>query len=103
MKEDTAFGQKVVRLMPILGAIGAITLFDGGFTAVKSAGAAITSKLTLGSVVHTAAVGAVGYATVKVLMTPDYQARLEVIADDMYARFIARDNASKATAEVSAS
>ena len=96
MKDENGktFGQKLVSVVPLLTAGAAVAIFDGGFTFIK------TSGLTIAGVAKTVAIGAAGYATAKVIMTPDYNARLEVAADELLAKMTAKFSAQDKPAAV---
>jgi len=100
METVETFGQKFVKWLPLAGALVAVSMFDGGITAVKTAGATIASNLTFGGIAKTAALGAVGYVTVKVLVTPDYNKKMAEMVDDFKKKFFEEVGTKAATAPV---
>jgi len=68
----------VKKSLPYAGGFGLALLIapiDGGTSLIKSSG------VTIGAIVKFAAVGVVGYATTKVLLTPQAEERIEQIAN----------------------
>lgn len=71
--------QKVISIgVPLLGAAVAITLFQPAVPAAIAASAGIKT-ITFGGVVKTLAIGAGGYAVVKVLISPEAEKTIEAV------------------------